>query len=172
MRRVLLLMLVAVSCITIAVAMGSPPTATKSISDQILAATINSSNDAAASEVLALQPETGLVKANAGATALCPMTAVSSSPPNCDVDLATAKNAKVQVAAANTATSEWFNTGPPAAAMVQFVNNTSPPQVFVQALANDPLLNSGDAFLEMRSALHQDGQSQGGVAVRANHLVT
>jgi len=166
MKKLLLMLVAGTALCALAMMVQTTNDNTKNIMDQVLAANINSSNDAAANEVLALLPETALVKAKAGASALDLMAAVSS-PPNCNINLATVENAQAQVTEITAANDGYVNTGPPAAAIVQ-VMNVSPPQVVVLALASGQPPNSGVAFLEMRTALHQDGQLKVGVAVRAN----
>lgn len=122
---------------------------TKSITEQVPAAAINGSNDAATN-------------------AFCPMTAVSS-PSNCNINLATVKNAQVQVAANTAARSEWF-TGP-LAAILQTKSLSPPRREVALVLVNSRLPNLGVAFFGARLALHQSGQTQGGLEARASSLV-
>ncbi len=162
MKKALILLVVGTSLCALTLMAQTTNDNTKNI-DQVLAAP-NTTNVEYAAANEALLPETALVKANAGAN--LDLMAAVNAPSNCKI-----KNAQVQMTAITAANTGNVNTGPPAVAIVQ-VMNVSPPRVVELVLASGQPPNLGAAFLEMRTALHQDGQLKVGVAVRASLLVT
>ena len=128
MKKLLLMLVAGTSlCALTLMAQQTTNDNTKIVSDQVLAVlTTTNVEDAAANE--ALLPETALVKANAGAN--LDLMAAVNAPPNCNINLATVKNAQAQVTAITAANTGEVNTGPPAVAIVQVIN-MSPPRVVV-----------------------------------------